>query len=337
LLTPSSTASQTGYIPYSQIRNELSAPVTTLLNADQGATGGIMTAPVIPVTQSSTPSETVYSVNPAALNTTSSMIIDPIMQARDLTADMVKKPIALGVPTTEVPNLLKKFPGIPMYFEMVDSSGVKMGITTEKFMVGTLRLTPNPETLSISSGKKINRYNTLTSWVEEHWGDEIENVSFSGSTFSFMTLENGLTYEFRDQTDAYSYMRVLVHYFQVNGCIYQNGGDYESSNAYSVQEFLTDNPSFAKNHPRKRMIKERLYVKLYYDYLIMYGRFDTFDIIEDSSIPFRFKYNVVFKAERTVYNLDGVPNPGSSNTIAPNPSEAIPSITTIQGNDVPRA
>jgi hypothetical protein len=129
-----------------------------------------------------------------------------------------------------------------------------------------------------------------------------------------MTLGEGLTNEFRDNTSAYEYMRELVHFYQMNGCIYQGSSDYESSNAFSVEEFKKDNPDFINKHPRRGMIKERLYIKLYYDYLIMYGRFDTFDLIEDSSVPFRFKYNVIFKAERTIYNLDGVPGPGATTT-----------------------
>jgi hypothetical protein len=74
----------------------------------------------------------------------------------------------------------------------------------------------------------------------------------------------------------------------------------------AVNDFLNNNPEFRTNHPRKGMIKERLYIKLNYDYLILYGRFESFDVIEDSTVPFKFKYSAIFKSERTIYKLDNV-------------------------------
>jgi hypothetical protein len=263
--------------------------------------------------ESRTISETAYSINSSSLNVPSLRKPD----SDDITDGMKKFEIVGENSTFEVPNNLKKYDGIPMFFEMVDSSGIKQGIQlyeirnedesyTDKFIISTLKLTPNPDTLTINSGKKINRYTTLAGWVEEHWGEEIDTVNFNGSTFSFFTPENGITNEFRDKSSAYRFLRELIHYYQINGCVYQGSNDYEAQSSFSVREFLYDNPEFVNNHPRKGMIKERLYVKLYYDYLIMYGRFETFDIIEDSTFPFRFKYNIVFKAERTIYNLDSV-------------------------------
>ena len=254
-----------------------------------------------PVAQSSPNSQTVYSINPDALNFASVRYSD----GEPSEEDMIKFPVDLGVPIFEVPNSLQKFDGIPVFFEMVDSSNVVQGVKFQDiYQVSTLKLTPNPDTLTINSSKKTNRYHTLVGWVEEHWGDDIDTVSLSGSSFSFFTLNNGLTNEFRDQTSAYNFIKELIHYYQVNGCIYQGSNDYEASNSLSVQEFLYNNYEFVNNHPRTGMIKERLYIKMYYDYLILFGRFETFDIIEDASVPFRFKYNIIFKAERTLYNLD---------------------------------
>jgi hypothetical protein len=252
--------------------------------------------------ESRTISESAYSINSASLNVPSLRSGD----SNNTIKEMKKFEIIGENNILEVESNLKKYDGIPMFFEMVDSSGVIQGLEAEKFIISTLKLTPNPDTLTINSGKKINRYTTLTGWIEEHWGDEIDTVNFNGSTFSFFTKENGLTNEFRDNSSAYKFMKELIHYYQVNGCVYQGANDYEAMDSFSVKEFLYDNPEFVNNHPRKGMIKERLYIKLYYDYLIMYGRFETFDIIEDSTIPFRFKYNIVFKAERTLYNLDSV-------------------------------
>ena len=213
-------------------------------------------------------------------------------------------------------NTLKKFPGIPIFFEMVDSTNKQKGILVKNnFFVTTLKLTPNPENMTINSAKKINRFNTLSGWVEEHWGDEIDTLSFNGSTFAFFGLNYGLTSEFRTQTDAYDFMKELIHLYQVNGCIYQNADDYEGADTIAVTDFLSNNTEFRGNHPRKGLIKERLYIKLTYDYLTLLGRFETFDIIEDATKPFRFTYNLIFKAERTFYTLDVIPNQNLGNPI----------------------
>lgn len=250
----------------------------------------------------SPPASTVYSVNPGSLNVPSVRNADDMEYTEaSVKFDASEDPVD-GI---AMPSHLKSFPGIAMFFEMVDSSNTRKGIVVSGLWVSTLRLTPNPETLTINSTKKIGRYATMSGWVEEHWGDDIDTINFTGSTFSFyddnQDVPLGLTNEFRDKTKSYLYLKELVTYFQVNGCIYQ-GNEYDLS-IPAVNDFLNDNPEFITNHPRKGMIKERLYIKMNYDYLTLYGRFDSFDIIEDSSAPFKFKYSAVFKAEKTVYNL----------------------------------
>jgi hypothetical protein len=254
------------------------------------------------VAQSSTNSQTLYSINSKSLNFNSVRVSadDPDFQ------DMYKVPIPGGTNIYEIPNTLQKFNGTPVFFEMVDSTGALQGVQFQGNYIETLKLTPNPDTLTVTSGKKITRSMAMTGWVEEHWGDDIDTISLSGSTFSFFTLDNGLTNEFRDQTAAYAFIKELIYYYQVNGCIYQGSDDYEASDSLSVKEFMYNNPEFVNNHPRKGMMKERLYIKMYYDYLTLFGRFETFDIIEDASVPFRLKYNIIFKAERTLYNLDTI-------------------------------
>ena len=59
-----------------------------------------------------------------------------------------------------------------------------------------------------------------------------------------------------------------------------------------------NNPGFVGNHPRKGIIKERLYIRMTYDYLTLFCRFETFDIMEDVTKPFRLTYNIIFKAEK---------------------------------------
>jgi hypothetical protein len=298
-----------------------------LANKNKNATSGnlVKTEVIVPSTPPissetsvtpATPPQTAYDINQKSLN------VPSVRNAETEDINPWQK-VDVGdsepLDGKEMPSHLRKFPGIPMFLEMVDSSDM----TTRKkivvpgkspgennIYVSTLKLNPNPETLTINSTKKINRYTTMSGWIEEHWGDDIDTVNFNGSTFSFYdnSAEHhyGLTNEFREDTDSYKYLKELIHYYQVNGCIYQDNSYDGSLNMPAVNDFLNNNPEFRTNHPRKGMIKERLYIKLNYDYLILYGRFESFDVIEDSTVPFKFKYSAIFKSERTIYKLDNV-------------------------------
>jgi hypothetical protein len=279
--------------------------------------------------------QTVYTIDPNSINVPSVRVNNTSEPPREMTKiEDITSPLDLS--NYEVPNTLHKYPGLPVFFEMIDSSNTPKGIfVNNNFYVATLKLTPNPENMIINSSKKIQRFNTLSGWIEEHWGDEIDTVSFSGSTFALFGLDYGLTSEFRTQTDAYAFLKELVHLYQLNGCIYQNADDYDGINTNpAVAEFLNNNPDFVGNHPRKGMVKERLYLRLSYDYLTLLGRFETFDIIEDSNKPFRFTYNIIFRAERTFYTLDMLPgqsagNPSETTSLPPNLTNQQPGTTAV--------
>lgn len=207
------------------------------------------------------------------------------------------------------PNLRRLPNERPFYIQMVDSDLRSHGIVIDDILITSIRLAPNPSTLTINSAKIVNRYHTMTRWVEVHWGDEIDTITFSGSTFSFFGHEitglgnTGLTLKGRQKTKAYQYIRELSKIFKYNGAIYQDSATFNDSEA--TTKFLQNNflsSDMKLRHPRVGMIKERLYLNMFFDYVSFVGRFETFDIIEDSSNPFQFTYNAVFKAERTKYH-----------------------------------
>jgi len=185
------------------------------------------------------------------------------------------------------------------------------------FLLTGLKFSPNPSTLSINSAKIINRYNTMTRWVEEHWGDEIDNVMFSGSSYSFMgynlgsdIIDTGLTVGNRRSTYSYKFIKELARFFKSNGMIFQDNKtfdeiSFDERNIGITSRFLikTDDidPGFRERHPLTGVPKERLYANLYFDYVSFLGYLESFDIIEDSKNPFRFTYSCVFKSEKTTY------------------------------------
>lgn len=234
----------------------------------------------------------------------------------------------LGVTTeVEIRPPLRRLPNeMPAILRMVDSRMEPQGIIMSSgWAVTALKLSPNFDSLVINSAKIINRYQTMTRWVEEHWGDEIDIINLSGSTFSFFGFNinrriPGLVAENRSLTQAYKSLRELSKLFTVNGMIIQDNRVYEGSLgslrvdgfvSAAVEKFLMDedNKRFVDNHPREGLMKERLYVNLLFDYLSCYGYLDTFDISESSTSPYRMTYTIVFKSEKTIYR-QGLPSQG---------------------------
>jgi len=246
----------------------------------------------------------------------------------------------------------------PFLINMIDSQFkrhaiiVNKGKSTETMITG-IKLSPSPESLTINSAKIINRYHTMTRWVEEHWGDEIDTVTFSGGTFSFFGYQNstidktkipvnvptvdessessqitatknkntvrgydiivpaspdtGLTLKYRQETGPYQMLKALSNFFNYNGVIYQDNETYDGVGR-AQDAFLEDtgNVYFLTRHPRTGMIKERLYIKVTFDYVSLIGYFETFDIIEEATKPYKMTYNAVFKAEQTEYQMQAV-------------------------------
>lgn len=216
------------------------------------------------------------------------------------------------------PNLRRLPNETPMFLRMVGSDMQPYGIVVSSgWAVTALKICPNPESLSINSAKVVNRYQTMTRWVEEHWGDEIDVVNLSGSTFSFFGYGingkyPGLIAESRSLTESYKWLKELSRLFSVDGFIMQDNRVYEGSVgslrtdgfvSAAVEEFLLDpdNKPFVDNHPREGLPKERLYMNLVFDYVSCYGYLDTFDISESASSPYRMTYTLVFKSEKTEY------------------------------------
>jgi len=219
------------------------------------------------------------------------------------------------------PPYVRKVPNeTPMIIDWVDSNIKPILIEYQDgSRLEALKLTPNPESMIINSAKKINRYNTMTRWVEEHWGDEIDSINFSGSTYSFNARLNqdnytGLSSVSRNYSESYKLLKSLVNIYRTNGYLYQEPNGYASSPMpigsvdemydYSVvNRYLLQNPSATGNHPRHGMIRERLYNRISFDYVTLIGYFESFDTTESSSTPFRLIYTSVFKAEKTIWTV----------------------------------
>lgn len=167
--------------------------------------------------------------------------------------------------------------------------------------VVALRLGMSPDTLSIDSSKVINRYQTMTRWVEEHWGDECDSLSFSGSSFGFVTSDGYMLTAERRTSAAYQELRHFIDMCKANGLEVQEAMD--GMGYRSIREFyIATSPKPVRRlveHPRAGMLKRRFYVRLTFDFASFLGYFDTFSVIDDAGSPYLSKYEVSFKVEKT--------------------------------------
>jgi len=86
----------------------------------------------------------------------------------------------------------------------------------------------NPKSMQFSHAKQIDRTQTRGGFVEFHWGDAAQTISFDMATGGFMRLYTGLSNitgpEGRRQTIAYQKYLDYLALFHFNGSIYDISG-----------------------------------------------------------------------------------------------------------------
>lgn len=82
----------------------------------------------------------------------------------------------------------------------------------------------NPASLDLNYSKTITRIQTLGGFVEQHFGDQLTQISATGSTGAFISVERGLTTFDRRNTIAYRKFQQLLSVFKSNGSVYDDRG-----------------------------------------------------------------------------------------------------------------
>lgn len=229
--------------------------------------------------------------------------------------------------------ILRSPTALPFFVEMVDRFNKNVSLpwppdndktesSKDSQRILGIKFIVNPASISINMSKIVNRTQSMVGWIEEHWGEEIDTVTFTGSSAAFVTgrtllrnvrqqiIENsqdraqaradfyaalgfndeplvnqdtrvsldigpGLTVRHRRNSLSYEQMRDLIKIFSANGCLFDNQG----------------------------FIKDRVFIKISFDYSSYIGYFESIDITEDATTPFRFTYTITFKAEKTLYRF----------------------------------
>ena len=216
---------------------------------------------------------------------------------------------------------------LPFFMELVDQQGTPQplfindsgyGDNPNDTEVLALKFDINPSSASLNLAKIVNRTQTMTGWVEEHWGEELDTITFQGSTAAFVMggrslwgIRNGGPLSAGINNDA----QLRQPFNQALGIVDlttdfpQNVGLTTRYRRNSVsyrllkkilQAVHTNGVRFATDG--LGMVTDRNYVRISHDYAKYDGYIESFDLTDDSASPYRYQYTITYKSEKTIFN-----------------------------------
>ena len=159
---------------------------------------------------------------------------------------------------------------IPMAFQVTSPFNNRLAL-----MPHALVLHVNPTSFNENPTKKVERIQTRGGFVEQHWGDELTEISAEGSTGAFVNIFTGLSSIERQKTIAWDRYRDLLDLYYNNGSVYDPQGNI----------VLQGN------------------VMLMYDKGTYIGYFVNFSSEETGDSPFTFNISWTFKVEETILQM----------------------------------
>lgn len=135
----------------------------------------------------------------------------------------------------------------------------------------------NPSSMSIQYNRQVDRIQTRGGFVEQHWGDSTQEISFEQATGGFMRLYTGLSNitnpaygGSRRETLAYDKYLDLLALFHSNGSVYDSRGNVV------MQGIL----------------------KCTFDGGVYLGWFNSFSVTESADKPYQFTLSSSFTVHR---------------------------------------
>lgn len=145
----------------------------------------------------------------------------------------------------------------------------------------------NPNSWQRNSNKILAKNYIRNGIKTERWGEELEQISASGTCAAFYTQETGLTRFYRNQTPGFRNLLELIQVYRNNGCIYGRG--YKGND---------------KSPSSNNRILDVGFVEILYGYELFRGTFDSFTLTEDASKPFNVEYSFTFNCSTVVSIYD---------------------------------
>lgn len=160
--------------------------------------------------------------------------------------------------------------GIPVAFQVTSPFS-----RTRVLLPHSLVMHVNPNSFEEAFNQKVERFQTRGGWVEQHWGQDLEEISAEASTGAFMNIHTGLTSVLRHRTIAWDRYRDLHDLYHNNGSVYDPFGN----------------------------IVLQGFIMLMYDRGTFLGTFRSFEVKETADTPFAFQINWSFKVEHTLMTV----------------------------------
>jgi len=203
------------------------------------------------------------------------------------------------------------------YVQTVDDIGQPTIYTVNGVAIVGIVLSINPASISINASKIVNRTQTMSGWVEDHWGEELDTVTFQGSSAAFMwhgpnaEVPTNIQAPLKQTTSQTADTYKKYENIQDLGITSPQGIGQQSGLAVTqrrqtatYKEFKTlmqlmngNGATFDING----LVLNRLFIQIQYDYACYRGYFESFDLTESADSPFKFTYTITFKSEKTVY------------------------------------
>jgi hypothetical protein len=177
---------------------------------------------------------------------------------------------APGAPNYAHPAATRAAHAIPFAFQVTSPYDPRKVLLPHSLVMHV-----NPSSFQETFNKKIERFTTRGGYVEQHWGDELGEISCDASTGAFVNLYTGLSSVVRQRTIAWDRYRDLYDLYRNNGSLYDPYGNI----------VLQGN------------------IMMMYDRGTYLGTFRRFDVEETDQSPFAFKISYTFKVERTIYQM----------------------------------
>lgn len=158
---------------------------------------------------------------------------------------------------------------IPMLFQVL-SLDMETPLLPE-----AMYLHVNPSSLSLNYAKVINRIQTRGGFHEQHWGNQLTEISANNTSGAFINIEQGVTVAKRRDSIANYKFYNLIELFHNNGEIHNDQGS----------------------------VVYRGRIRITYNGGIYDGYFTSFNVEETAESPFQFTASWNFKVESEAQNL----------------------------------
>ena len=164
----------------------------------------------------------------------------------------------------------------PVIFDIIAPDGITSILPDSLKLV----LHVNPTSMKIAYERVVERTQTKSGYVEQHWGDGTQTINFDMATGGFMRLYAGLanntsptlTQGTRRESLAYdSYLDMLALF-------HNNGSVYDISGRIALQG----------------------QIKITFDGGVYFGWFTTFNVTESADKPFQFTLSAGFAVSSEV-------------------------------------